>query len=152
MNPRFVIAALLILALAVPATMMAQGSKAEKEVRAVIDQINAANLKGGSEAAALIDKYYADDYVRILNNGEIYTKAVALDSFRTGRTTVQSAEISDLKIRTYGNTAVATGFVKSKGTSLGLPNSPTGARWTRVFVKRSGVWQCVLYQTTPIAK
>jgi hypothetical protein len=56
MKPRFAIAMLLVLALAIPATMLAQQSKAEKEVRAVIDELTQANLKGDAEAAAIFDK------------------------------------------------------------------------------------------------
>jgi hypothetical protein len=57
MKPRIMIAVLLVVALAVPASMLAQGSsKAEQEVRTVLDQSDQANLKGGAEAAATFDK------------------------------------------------------------------------------------------------
>jgi len=48
MKLRFVVAMFLVIALAVPMTMLAQQSKAEKEkeVRAIFDQFKAANLKG----------------------------------------------------------------------------------------------------------
>ena len=153
MKPRLVTVVLLVLALAVPFSVLAQqNSNAEETIRAVLDEIKAANLKGGLEAVPVIEKYYADEYVRILSNGEIQTKAAALDAFRAGTTKVESVEISEVKVRRYGKTAVVTGIVKAKGTSLGVPNSPTGVRFTRVFVKRSNIWQCVLYQTTRIAQ
>ena len=68
MKPRFVIVTLLVLALAVPASILAQGSKAEKEVRAVIDELQEANLKGGAEGAVIFDKYLADDLTRLPAN------------------------------------------------------------------------------------
>jgi hypothetical protein len=152
MKPRLVMLILFVLALAVPMQMLAQDGRGEKEIRAILDELKAANLKGGLEAVPVFDKYYADDYVRILTNGKIETKAAALDSFRTGTTKVESVEISDVRIRMYRKTAVVTGVVKAKGTSLGVANSPTGVRWTRVLIKRGGNWQCVLYQTTRIAE
>ncbi len=152
MKPRLVMLIFLVLALVVPLHMLAQGGRAEKEIRTILDELKAANLKGGLEAVPVFDRYYADDYVRILTNGKIETKAAALDSFRAGTTKVESVEISDVRIRIYGKTAVVTGLVKAKGTSLGVANSPTGVRWTRVFVKRGNNWQCVLYQTTRIAE
>jgi ABC-type sugar transport system substrate-binding protein len=76
MKPRLVIVMLLVLALAVPASMLAQqNSKAEKEVQAVVDKLQQANLKGGDEAIAVFYKYYTDDFVRIMPSGATFTKA-----------------------------------------------------------------------------
>ena len=72
MKPRFVIAMLLVLALAVPVSMLAQDSKAEKEVRAVLEEQRQANLMGGAEAATAFDKLFADDYVRITADGAVH--------------------------------------------------------------------------------
>jgi hypothetical protein len=62
MKPRFLIAVLLVIALIVPAWMLAQqNSKAEKEIRAVLDELREANLKGGAEGAAILDWGYLLD-------------------------------------------------------------------------------------------
>jgi len=151
MKPRFVIVMLIVLALAVPATMLAQQSKAEKEVLAALEEFKQANLKGGAEGAAILEKLYADDYTRIMTDGAIYRKAQTLDSLRAGKTKYESFQYSDVKIRVYGNTAVVTAIVKTVGTTYGGPTSPTGVRWTQVLVKRGGKWQPVLLQTTRLA-
>jgi hypothetical protein len=151
MKPRFVIVVLLILGLAVPVSMLAQQSKAEKEVRAVLDQITAANLKGGDEAAAAFDKLFADDYTRITSDGAVHNKADMLNGFRTGKTKIETLELSDIKIRIYGHTAVVTGNTNSKGVLVGA-NIPQRTRFTRVLVKRGGTWESVLYQNTKIAE
>ena len=57
MKPRIVIATLLVVVLTIPASMLAQGSKAEQEVRAVLAEMQQALLKSGAEAAATLDKY-----------------------------------------------------------------------------------------------
>ena len=151
MKRSLAIGALVILALAVPVSMLAQQSKAEKEIRAIIDELTTANLKGGPEVVPIFDKYLADDFVRIPPSGAIYTKADMLDGWKTGKIKVQSAELSDLKIRVYGNTAVVTAISTAKSNVLGEAMSGQ-SRYTRVLVKRGGTWKCVLYQNTTIAK
>ena len=153
MKLRSVIVMLVILALAVPATMLAQQSKAEQEVQAALEQLRQANVKGGAEGAAIFDKYLGDDFVRILNRGT-YTKAETLDAIRTGKQHTESQGLSDVKIRIYGKTAVATGVLNAKSAGPLAANdtlAATQSRFTRVFVKRAGIWQCVLFQTTLIA-
>jgi len=152
MKPRFVIVALAILALAVPVSMLAQqNSKAEKEIRAVLAQSEQANLKGGAEAAATFDKIIGDDYTRIPPNGAVLTKADIVNGFKTGKIKVQSLKNSDIKIHIYGHTAIATGVSTRSEKFLGA--GVTGSsRWTRVLVKRGGVWQIVLFQNTNIAE
>jgi ketosteroid isomerase-like protein len=132
-----------------------QNSKAEKEIRAAMDQLKHANLKGGAEGATIFDKYYADDYARIAPNGAIYNKAETIDANRTGSQHVEAQDLSDVKVHIYGNTAVVTGILNSKSAgpmSGGKNLEPRQSRFTRVFVKRGGIWQCVLYQSTSIAK
>jgi len=150
MKPRFVIVMLLVLALAVPASMLAQqNSKAEKEVRAVLTEITEANMKG-TGAVPIFEKYLADDYTRISDSGSVSTKADVLNGFKTGASTYQSLDLSDVKIRIYGKTAVVTGIVKGKGMTMGISDTDIPDRFTRVFVKRDGIWKSVLYQNTPL--
>ncbi len=152
MKRSLAIVTLVILALAVPASLLAQqNSKAEKEVRAVIDELQKANLMGGAEAAAIFDKLLADDLSRIPASGTALTKTDIVNGFRTGKIKVESLENSDIKIRIYGHTAVATGISSRKETFMGA-RVTGGSRWTRVFVKRDGVWKNVLYQNTTIAE
>jgi hypothetical protein len=150
MKPRLVIVALVILALAVPASMLAQQSKAEQEVRAILAQTEQANLKGGAEAAAAFDKLFADEYTRIPPSGAALTKADIVNGFRTGKISYQKFDLSDVKVRIYGNTAVVTGIVKSVAEQAGIKSTSNPARFTRVFVKRDGIWKQVLNQSTRI--
>ena len=151
MKPRFVIVMLLVMALAAPASMLAQqNSKAEKEIRAVIAQLSQANLKTPADAIPIQEKYLADDFVRIPPNGAVFTKSDVVNANRAAKSGLEAQDLSDIKIRIYGNTAVATGILNSKGRSPLGYGAVQQSRWTRVFVKRGGNWQCVLYQNTPI--
>jgi len=150
MKAKVVFVTLVILALAVPAQMLAQMSKAEQEVRAVIDELNQSFMKGGATAITAVEKYTADDYVRITPGGAIYNKADMVNGWKNGTIKVDAINLTDLKIHLLGNTAVATAISNGKVTVLGDTYDQT--RWTRVFVKRGGVWKCVLYQNTAIKK
>jgi len=150
MKRHLAIVTLVILALAVSTPMLAQqNSKAEKEVRAVVDKLQQANLKGGDEAIAVFDKYYTDDFVRIMPSGATFTKADLLDGWRTGKNKVNSSELSDIKIHMYRNTAVVTAITNAKSSIRGETMSGK-SRYTRIFVKQGDIWQCVLYQNTPL--
>jgi hypothetical protein len=139
-----------ILVLAVPATMLAQGTKAEKEVRAVLDELNQANLKGGAEAATMLDKLLADDYTQVIGNGAFFTKPETLNAWKTGQFRALAWDVSDVKIRIYGKTAVVTGVLNSKPGVGALKGQLVRSRWTRVLVKRGDNWQCVSMQYTRI--
>ena len=147
MKPRFVIAILLVLALAVPASMLAQQSEAEKEIRALLEEHRTAAMKGSAEGARIADKNYPDDFVRIPGDGRIFTKAEFLEGFKAGNVTVESLDYSDLKIRIDGKMAVVTGIETGKGVQMGVPWTGT-FRFSRVYVKRDGLWKNVLYQDT----
>ena len=58
--------------------------------------------------------------------------------------------LDDLKVRLYGNTAVVTWRMMSKGF---IQNSAAvnEARFTDVFIRRAGRWQCIASQSTPVS-
>ena len=150
MKQRFVIAMLLVLALAVPATMLGQeNSKAEKEIRAILEEINQNLMKGGPDLVRTVEKYYPEDQARIPGYGRLLTGADMVAAAKEGATHVESQVYSDVKVRVYGNWAIVTGIETAKGVHVGVPFA--GAfRFSRVFVKRDGIWKNVLYQDTPL--
>jgi len=74
-------------------------------------------------------------------------KADTMSAIKSGDIKITSNELSDLKVRVYGDTAVVTGKTDVKGTSGGKDISgPT--LFTRVYVKKDGRWQSVAFQQT----
>ena len=62
---------------------------------------------------------------------------------------VTTNDVSDLKVRVYGSTAVVTGKSNAKGSINGRElKGPV--MFTRVYVKKDGKWQSVAFQQTPI--
>ena len=101
--------------------------------------------------AATLQRLYADDYISTDQEGLVWDKTqdIAIDTDNAGPSRVTSFKLDDLKARVYGDVAVVTGRNTSKGTFFSRQVS-TKSRFTDVFVKRNGRWQCVANQTTAI--
>ena len=96
----------------------------------------------------LIEPLLADRYVETDMDGKIADRAQTLSDARARK--YSSAEVEDLKVTVYGDTAIATGKYRGKGTDSGQPFTEY-ARWTDTWIKMaSGKWQCVASQYTRI--
>jgi ketosteroid isomerase-like protein len=107
----------------------------------------AAVVKGDT---ATLDKQTSDDYVLISMTGRMADKSQMLDGFKSGQSKLTSNELSDLKVRVYGDAAVVTGKADVKGT-LGGQDATGQVLFTRVYVKKGGRWQSVSLQQTRIS-
>jgi uncharacterized protein DUF4440 len=98
---------------------------------------------------ALLEPLLADKFVNTGTDGKSTGKAETVA--RAKATKYASAENEDLKVTVFGDTAIATGVYKGKGTDpSGKPFDET-ERWTDTWVKTpGGQWQCVASQGTTI--
>jgi ketosteroid isomerase-like protein len=108
----------------------------------------AATVKGD---VATLEKQTADDYTFINFDGKMVDKPQMIDNFTSGRTKLTSNEVSDMKVRVYGNTAVMTGKADLAGTIEGKETKQE-VMFTRVFVKKGGGWQTVALQQSLVSK
>lgn len=123
------------------------GSPAERQIR----QLHAQLIQGYlHNDAALLDRVLADDYTFIDEAGRYLSKAHIVESFRSGDHHIFSYEMSEEKIRVYGNAAVMTYRYVSKERYKGQDERGDD-RITRVFAKKNGRWQIVAGQETRIA-
>jgi len=84
----------------------------------------------------------ADKFVSTEIDGKVNGKAETLA--RAKATKYESAEYSDMKVTVFGDTAIATGGFKGKGTDESGKPFDYSVRWTDTWVKMpSGKWQCV---------
>jgi len=104
----------------------------------------AAAVKGD---VATLEKQTSDDYTFINLYGQMSDKSQMVSNFKTGRTKITSNEVSDMKVRVYGNTAVITGKADVAGTMAGK-DTKGQIMFTRVYVKKGGSWQSVAFQQT----
>jgi ketosteroid isomerase-like protein len=121
-------------------------TSAEREIESLEKTRNEAVLHGDVTA---LDRMTSDDYTFITLKGELRTKADILKGFASGSFHYESRQISDLKVRLYGDTAVITGRSVQKGMENGKDYSGD-YRFTRVYVKEKGRWLTVALQTTLI--
>src|SRR5664279_2380304 len=99
----------------------------------------------------LLSPLLADKFVNTSVDGKVTNKAETLAAYK--KTKWESAEYEDVRVTAYGETAIASGAFKGKGTDeSGKPIIPH-ERWTDTWVKMpNGQWQCVASQTAPIKK
>jgi ketosteroid isomerase-like protein len=97
----------------------------------------------------LVAPLLADKFVNTSSDGKVTGKTETLATAKA--TKYVGAEYESLQVTIFGNTAIATGVFKAKGTdALGQPMD-IRERWTDTWVKMpSGQWQCVASHQSPI--
>ncbi len=118
----------------------------EQAVRQLLNEVSAA--LGRADTAAL-DRIYADNYTLVNESGVLTTKAPRLAAIKSGELKYESVSFDEVNVRMYGNTAVATYRVTSKGQSKGQDIGGQ-FRATSTYVKMKGRWQLVAAQVTRI--
>jgi ketosteroid isomerase-like protein len=92
----------------------------------------------------------ADKFVSTGSDGKVNDKAGALADAK--KTKYTSADYENVKVTVFGDTAIATGGFKGKGTDASGKPMDVHERWTDTWVKMpSGKWQCVASQSSTIA-
>jgi hypothetical protein len=92
----------------------------------------------------------AEKFINTSDDGKVTGKSETVATYKNTKWT--SVENTDVRIVVYGNTAIANGEYKGKGTRDG---KAFGARerWTDTWIKMpSDQWQCVASQDSSIAK
>jgi len=134
-------------------SLVASQSATAKSATGVEDQIKKleqdwalATIKSG---AAAVDQYEADDIITTDPSGRVTDKSRDKTDLSSGDLKLQSMELSDMTVRVYGDTAVATGTNTLNGSYKGQDISGK-YRFTDTWVKRNGKWQVVATQGTKI--
>ena len=123
---------------------LAWAANVEEDLKKLETDRAAAAVKGD---VATLEKQTSDDYTFINLYGQMSDKSQMVSNFKTGRTKITSNEVSDMKVRVYGNTAVITGKADVAGTMAGK-DTKGQIMFTRVYVKKGGSWQSVAFQQT----
>ncbi len=93
----------------------------------------------------ILSSLLAEDFVITIEDGNVYSKAGYISHSADPSTKVQVAELSDLKVRLHGDTAIVTGAYHEKGESNGKPYEYHD-RLTDIWMKVGGKWQVVASQ------
>jgi ketosteroid isomerase-like protein len=102
-------------------------------------QYDEAQLKNDG---AWFKRMFADDYVFILPDSSVVTKADFIKDLESRDLVWASVSGEDMKVRVYGDTAVVTGRFFGKGRYKGA-TLDEHQRFTSVWIKRNGNWQAI---------
>jgi|SRR5262249_17853374 len=129
-----------------PVGASSAAAREEDQIKKLEEMRNQAVLHSD---VATLDRMTSDDYTFITLRGEMRTKSDILKGFASGSFHYESREVSDLKVRVYGDSAIVTGRSVQKGMENGKDYSGD-YRFTRVYVKQKNRWLTVALQTTLI--
>jgi ketosteroid isomerase-like protein len=140
----------IVLAFAVlPATAQTPPSP-DRDLLKVEDEWSQASMKRDGGA---LQRFYADEYTFTDEDGVVTNKAQEIKNLTTGAFALLAYKLDDVKVRTYGDVAIVTGRNTIKGMWEDLERDVSGPyRFTDVFVRRDGRWQCVASQSSRITR
>ena len=139
--------AVAVLLFATTLCVSASAQSVEDQIKKMETDRAAAIVKGDID---VLTKVTADDYTLITAAGQMSDKAQMITAFKSGQSKITVDDISDMKVRVYGDTAIVTGKVTVKGM-LGGKDATGTQLFTRVYVKMGGHWMSVALQQTRIA-
>jgi ketosteroid isomerase-like protein len=90
----------------------------------------------------ILSSLLAEEFVITIEDGSIYSKAGYISHSADPSTHVAVAEMSDLKVRMHGDTAIVTGAYHERGDSHGKGYEYRD-RLTDIWMKIGGKWQVV---------
>ena len=91
----------------------------------------------------------SDKFVNTGSDGKVTSKTESLASAKA--TKYDSVDYEDVKVTAFGDTAVATGDFKAKGTDSAGKPLDLHERFTDTWVKGpKGQWQCVASHQSPV--
>ena len=91
---------------------------------------------------SLLSSLLAEDFVITVEDGNTYSKSGYISHSADPSVQVEVAELSDLKVRMHGNTAVVTGAYHERGRSSGKPYEYHD-RLTDIWMKTGNQWQVI---------
>jgi ketosteroid isomerase-like protein len=129
------------------------GPNTQRQTDAIIAEIktleNTRLAAGLRKDVAAISAMTADDYLQIDTDGRILNKAATLERIKSSYARLVANPVDDLAIRVYGDTAILTARARPQGVLDGKEFTDA-LRYTRIYVKRDGRWQVVLFQQTRV--
>jgi len=97
----------------------------------------------------LVAPLLADKFVSTGSDGKVTNKAESLAEAKARK--YASAEYENVQVTVFGDTAIATGGFKAKGTEASGKPFDEHERWTDTWVKMpNGKWQCIATQVSTI--
>jgi ketosteroid isomerase-like protein len=100
---------------------------------------------------AVIDRIESSDWMLADAEGNLVSKAKTDADLKSGAVAFESVQNDELKVRVFGDTAIAYGLVTEKMKFQGKDTSGQ-YRFTDVFIRRDGRWQAISTHLSRVAK
>ena len=123
-----------------------QDNKTEKAVAALEQQWLQSQKTNNPD---LVVPLLADKFINTGSDGKVTGKAESLANAKA--TKYNSVDYDNVKVTVFGDTAIATGDFKAKGTDPSGKPLDVHERYTDTWVKMpNGQWQCVASHGSPV--
>ncbi|MFZ3266378.1 MAG: nuclear transport factor 2 family protein [Terriglobales bacterium] len=120
----------------------------EEQIRTLHEERWQAALK---DDGGFFERELANQYFGVGADGRLRTKAETIKDFKTGAIRYEAIEERDVRVDTYGDSAIVSSTASVKAAFDGkLVNG--SYRATCVYVKHGGNWREVAFQLAPVAK
>ena len=95
--------------------------------------------------AAILERIWSPDFVYVEPSGRRFTKAEGIADMKKSGERLTSAVADSIDVRTYagGGVAVDIGTYTEAGTDAAGKPFERRTRFTNVWVRNGGAWQCV---------
>jgi hypothetical protein len=136
--------ALLMLAIAVVGQESSNSGSTEQQIRSLAKDGKEATLKND---ASWLEKNTTSDYTAVLAVGGVLPRHEIIAERKSGHFKYASIDVSDQRVRTYGNTAILneTADIKASHNDHDI----SGRYYmTQVWVKQAGGWKLANLQST----
>ena len=149
---------ILLIALCVPVSMCIPAARADvphpkrndqykHEVEKLEQEWRTAEL---TDDVDTMDQLLSDDYVGITMTGQVVTKPQQLERMKNRSLVLTAIELTDVKVKLIGTTAIVLSLANVDGTNDGEPMHGT-YRYTRVYSRLpSGVWKITNFEATRV--
>jgi len=117
-----------------------RNAKVEQELTKVEEEWANAYVRHDAEP---LKRILADEFITVGGNGKSHGKTEDIEELKSDRVTYEYSTPYDLDIRVYGDMAVVIGRTKERGHYDSGRQFTNEYRWTDIFVKRQGRWQCI---------
>ncbi|HEV2645446.1 MAG TPA: nuclear transport factor 2 family protein [Acidobacteriaceae bacterium] len=119
----------------------------KRQVERLEDAWRTAQLSGD---VTTVNQLLSDDYVGITMSGQVVTKTQQLDRMKKRVMALSKYEVSDVKVKLIGTTAVVTSLAQIDGTYEEQPIHGT-FRSTRVYTRiPGGSWKITNFEATRV--
>ncbi len=135
--------------LLVVAAGTAQSATSDGDVLMQLERDSAKAIVSGD--IKFIEALEANELIITNPDGSVSNKAEDLAGYKSGKTKVVSAAVSDMKAIVIGDTGVTVGVMSFKGMYQGVAYEGM-YRFTDTYVRRDGHWQQIATHASEIPK